>query len=125
MFPQSGTRIKENETKNLCKPYLLDETSSAHEDISSRDPCEVNHGRIPCVSAICKKNRVLQRCHVRRTSKQRFKTARRFHNNVTKNWALAIMLTASAYFSSEPSLNEEMIIPVRKRETMLVIFTQN
>jgi len=48
-FPQCGTRIKDNETKKQCMPYLLDETSSAHEDISSRDPCEVKHGKIPCV----------------------------------------------------------------------------
>ena len=33
LFPQCCTRIKDNETKKQCKPYLLDEKSSAHEDI--------------------------------------------------------------------------------------------
>ena len=49
LFPHCATRVKDNETKNQCKPYLQHETCSAHEDISSRGPCEVKHGKIPCV----------------------------------------------------------------------------
>ena len=47
--------------------------------------------------------------------------------NVAKNWALTIMLIAFAFshFSSELLLKEEMIIPVKKRYTTLVISTQN
>ena len=49
-------------------------------------------------------------------SKQRPKTTRRFQMNVTKNWALTIMLIALAFahFSSELLLKEQMIIPVKK-----------
>ena len=39
LFPQCGTRIKDNETKNECKACVCGKTYSAHEDISSCEPC--------------------------------------------------------------------------------------
>ena len=39
LFPQCSTRIKDNETKNTCKPCIRGKTYSAHEDISSCEPC--------------------------------------------------------------------------------------
>ena len=40
MFPQCGTTIKDNQTKNVCKPCVLGKTYSAHDDISSCEPCD-------------------------------------------------------------------------------------
>ncbi|XP_015758035.1 PREDICTED: uncharacterized protein LOC107337409 isoform X2 [Acropora digitifera] len=39
LFPQCGTEIKDNETRNECEPCVLGKTYSAHEDISSCKPC--------------------------------------------------------------------------------------
>ena len=39
LFPPCGKRIKFNEMKNECKPCVLGKTYSAHEDISSCNPC--------------------------------------------------------------------------------------
>ena len=38
LFPQCGTRIKDNEIKNECKPCLLGKTYSSDEDRSSCEP---------------------------------------------------------------------------------------
>ena len=48
MFPQCGTEIKDNETRNECKACQLGKTYSAHDDISSCDPCDTcsNHQTI-------------------------------------------------------------------------------
>ena len=45
LVPQCNTRIKEKDTKNECKECQLGKTYSAHEDISSCEPCNTcsNH----------------------------------------------------------------------------------
>ena len=39
MFPECGKQIKDGETRNECKPCQLGKRYSAHEDISSCEPC--------------------------------------------------------------------------------------